>query len=244
MKEETERLNTLVDWYQFKLNEIREAPVDSRLQKLKKKLYRCSEKNKHLGVTITSTGVINPVSYPKYPPELEIPEYKSLDCVCLDPCGIHEESPFYDAPTASSFPAGCKPYSQLNNFRKLIKAYNGHDSNAVKYVEKVEAFIDKPLNELELKDVRAIVNKVKFPCKLDISVFYQLTRRLPHEGLEFKDEDFIIHFYNTFVAASIELLGKIVRCRTNVLYHILKKIGKEPNAYLFPFIKGAQSSMN
>ena len=30
MKEETARLNILVDWYKFKLNEIREAPVDSR----------------------------------------------------------------------------------------------------------------------------------------------------------------------------------------------------------------------
>ena len=93
------------------------------------------------------------------------------------------------------------------------------------------------MDKLELKDIRAIMNKVKFPCKLDISVFYQLTGRLPHKGLEFKDEDFIIHFYGTFVAVSIELLGKTVRCRTNVLYHILKKIGKEPNADLFPFMK-------
>ena len=30
MKEETERLNKLVDWYEYKLNEIREALVDSR----------------------------------------------------------------------------------------------------------------------------------------------------------------------------------------------------------------------
>ena len=238
MKEETERLNTLVGWYKLKLNEIREAPVDDRPRMLRR-LYRISEKNKHLGVTITRAGVINSVSYREYPPELEIPEHKSLDCVCQDPCGIHEESPFYDAPTASSLPAGRKPYSQLDNFKKLIKAYNGRDSNAVKYVEKVEAFIDKPLDKLELKDIRAIMNKVKFPRKLDISVFYQLTRRLPHEGLEFKDEDSIIHFYNTFVAASIELLGKIVRCRTNVFFHFLEKTGKEPNAYLFPFMKGS-----
>ena len=129
-------------------------------------------------------------------------------------------------------------YDQLDNFKKLIKANDGRNSNAVKYVKKVEAFIKKPLDELELKDIREIMNKVKFPPKLDISVFYQLTGRLPHEGLEFKDEDFIIHFYSTFVAASIELLGKIVRCRTNVLYHILKKIGKEPNTDLFPFMKG------
>ena len=119
-----------------------------------------------------------------------------------------------------------------------MKAYQGRDSDAVKYVEKVEAFIDKPLDELELEDVRAIRKKVKFPCKLDISVFYQLTGRLPHKGIEFKEEDFIIHFYHTFVAASIKLLGKMVRCRTNVLYHLLKKIGKEPNADLFPFMKG------
>ena len=34
MKEETERLSTLVDWYKFKFDEIREAPVDSRPRKL------------------------------------------------------------------------------------------------------------------------------------------------------------------------------------------------------------------
>ena len=102
----------------------------------------------------------------------------------------------------------------------------------------MEAFIDKPLDEIELEDVRAIMNKVKFPRKLDISVFYQLTGRLPHKGLEFKEEDFIVHFYDTFVAASIKLLGKAVRCRTNVLYHLLKRIRKEPNADLFPFMKG------
>ena len=52
MKEETERFNKLVDWYKCKLNEINEAPVDSRPRKLIK-LYLCSEKNKDLGVTIT-----------------------------------------------------------------------------------------------------------------------------------------------------------------------------------------------
>ena len=30
MKEETEKLNKFVDWYRCKLNEISEAPVDSR----------------------------------------------------------------------------------------------------------------------------------------------------------------------------------------------------------------------
>ena len=36
MKSETERLNNGVDWYEVKLNEIREAPIDSRLQMLER----------------------------------------------------------------------------------------------------------------------------------------------------------------------------------------------------------------
>ena len=97
MKKETERLNTLVDWYKLKLNEIREAPVDSRPRKLSR-LYQISEKNKHLGVTIARAGVINPINYPGYPPELELHE-----------CEDNEEDPFYDAPKPGSLPAVPEP---------------------------------------------------------------------------------------------------------------------------------------
>ena len=75
MKGETERLNKFVDWYKLKLNEISEAPVDSRPRKLEK-LYQSSEKNKHLGVTIARAGTINPVDYPRYPPKLKLHEYE------------------------------------------------------------------------------------------------------------------------------------------------------------------------
>ena len=132
MKEETERLNELVDWYKCKLNEIREAPVDSRPRKLEK-LYQYSEKNKDLGVTITRAGTLALIDYRKYPSELELPE-------------DNEEVVFYDAPTASSLPSGYKPSNELDYFKKLIKAYNGYDSDAVKYVKKVKDLIDKPLD--------------------------------------------------------------------------------------------------
>ena len=150
MKKETERLNNWVNWYEVKLNEIREAPVDSRLQMLERLLYRVSEKNKNCGVTITSAGVINPLSYPEYPPDLKIPEYKSLDCVCPDPCGIHKENPFCDVPTASSSNAGSKAYDRMDCFRKVVRAYCGVDEGASKYFKKVKALIDKPLDDLEL----------------------------------------------------------------------------------------------
>ena len=186
MKEETERLNKLVDWYELKLDEIREAPVDSRPRKLEK-LYQSSERDKDSGVTITRAGTLAPVDYPKYPPELKLHEYED-----------NEEGVFCDAPKPGSLPAGYKPYNQLDYFKKIIRAYQGRDEDAVKYVKKVKALIDKPLDELELGHVRLAMAKVKCLRKLDISVFYQLTRRLPHEDVNYDDERLLIHFYDAF----------------------------------------------
>ena len=45
-----------------------------------------------------------------------------------------------------SLPAGCKPCNQLDYFRQIIRAYQGRDEDAVKYVKKVKALIDKPLD--------------------------------------------------------------------------------------------------
>ena len=141
MKEETERSNKLVDWYKLKFNEISEAPVDSRPRKLEK-LYRCSERNKDRGVTITRAGTLNPVDCPSCSPELELHEYEDSD-----------EDVSCHAPTASSLPAGCQPYNQLDYFKKIIRAYQGRDEDAVEYVKK--ALIDKPLDQMiELGRVR------------------------------------------------------------------------------------------
>ena len=83
--------------------------------------------------------------------------------------------------------------------RKVIKAYEGQDADVDKYVERVKAFIGKPLDGLRIEDVRAIREKklVKLPCRLEIPVFYELTGRLPHEELKFNERDLIVHFYNT-----------------------------------------------
>ena len=160
MKEETKRLNKLVDLYEFKFDEIREASVDTRPRKLEK-LYRYSEANKDSRVMITRAGTLNLVNYPGYPPELKLHEYED-----------NNEDPFYEAPKPGSLPAGCKPSNQVDYFKKIIRAYQGRDEDAVKYVEKVKALIDKPLDKLELRHVRLAMAKVKCPHKLDISVFY------------------------------------------------------------------------
>ena len=152
--------------------------------------------------------------------------------------GIHFENPLVIESYTTDFPIN-RGYNQLDYFKKTITAYQGRDENAVKYVKKVKALIDKPLDEIELEDIRLSMKKIKCRRKLDISVFYRLTKRLPHEDLNYGDERLLIHFYDTFMVTSIKLLGKHVRYRTNVRYHLLKKIGKEPNADLFQFMKGA-----
>ena len=74
------------------------------------------------------------------------------------------------------------------------------------------------------------------PSKIRYFSFSPMIGRLPHEDLNYDDERLVIHFYDTFCNESIKLLRKMVRCRTNVLYHLLDKIGKELSADHFQFM--------
>ena len=126
MKEEIERINKLKDFYENKFKEIHEVPVDSRPNMLRK-LYKCGQKNKHYGVTITNFGTINVINYPKYPPELEIKGKSNMD---------------YDTPTISSFPAGYKPYYYRKDFEQTIKTYQGHLDIDKKLVNSIRGILE------------------------------------------------------------------------------------------------------
>ena len=132
--------------------------------------------------------------------------------------GIHFSNGLALTEYSSDSPSN-QGYSQLNYFKKVIKTYEGQDTDADKYVERVRAYTDKPLDELRIEDVSVIMKKklVKFPCRLEISVFYELTGRLPLEELEFNERDLIVHFYNTFLTASEKLFGKPVRYRVKCI---------------------------
>ena len=160
MKEETERLNKLVDWYKCKLNEISEAPVDSRPRKLGK-LYQCSEKNKDLGVTISRFGTLNLVNYPKYPPELEIIEQDDYD--------DEIENVFCDAPTESSLSSNYEPCKHNKYFRKTIKMYQGHLNVKDELIQTIPVLLGArecyTVNEVkdkigELKFMKDLVNSI------------------------------------------------------------------------------------
>ena len=102
-------------------------------------------------------------------------------------------------------------YDQLDYFKKVVRAYQGRGDNADKYVKKVKPLIDcSQLDDLKLEEVRIVMAKVKCPRKLDISVFYKLTGRLPHEDLNHDDERVLFPFYDTFYNESIKLFGKTI----------------------------------
>ena len=63
---------------------------------------------------------------------------------------------------------------------------------------------------IQLEDIRLAMKKIKCPHKSDISVFYQLTKWLPHKDLNYDDERLLIHFYDTFVIATIKLLENML----------------------------------
>ena len=75
----------------------------------------------------------------------------------------NEEDVFYDAPKPGSLPAGCKPFNQLDYFKKIIRAYQGRDEDTVKYVKKVKALIDKALDKTELRWSETKKLKISIP---------------------------------------------------------------------------------
>ena len=165
MKEETERLNKLIDWYKFKLNEIREAPVDSRPRKLEK-LYQCSERNKNLLVTL------NPVNYPKYPPQLEIIERDDYD--------DEIENVFYDAPTDSSLTSNYKAYNHNKYFRKTINMYQGRLIVKYELIETIRVLLG-PKERYTVNEVKDKIGELKFTKDLVNSTVRNLNGDLDYK---------------------------------------------------------------
>ena len=100
--------------------------------------------------------------------------------------GIHFKDKLVLEEYSSGYPIN-RGYSQLDYFKKTFGAYQGLDECAFKYVKKVKELTDKPLDEIQLEDFRLAMKKLKCPRKLDISVFYRLTKRLPHVDLNYDD---------------------------------------------------------
>ena len=217
MKEEIERINKLKDFYEHKLEEIRESPVDSRPNMLRK-LYRCGQKDKHLGVTITSFGTINVINFPKYPPELEIKEESDID---------------YDTPTISTFSAGYKPYNYKKYFNQTVKTYQGHLEVHKKLVNSIRGILG-PGEKYTANEVKDTISIFKFKKDLVISIVRKLNGDSDYKSLTEVQKSSLFRYYEIFRNESYKVLGKYVKYKSNVLFHLLRLVGCDPNPDDFP----------
>ena len=222
MTEEMERLNKLVDWYRFKLNEIKEAPVDSRPRQLGK-LYQCSQKKKNLGVTITRFGTLNPVDYPKYPPELELPEYED-----------NEDIVYYDSATASALPAGYKTYNHNKYFNKTIKMYQGHLNVDEELIDSIRKLLGPRTDGYTVNEVKDTIGMFKFEKDLVNSVVRNLNEVPAYKPITEFQRSSLRKYYEDFRINSDKVLGTQVKYKSNMLFHLLRLVGCKPNPDDFP----------
>ena len=223
MKEKTERLNRLVKWYKSKIKEISEAPVDDRPRKLRK-LYRSSEKHKHLGVTINPYGVLNPVNYPKYPPELETIEQDDYD-----------ENVFYDAPTESSLPSNYKPCNHNKYFRETIKMYQGHLDVKYELIENILVLLG-PRERYTVNEVKDKIGELKFTKDLVNSIVRNLNGDLDYKHLTEFQLNSLLKYYEEFRINSDKALDKKVKYKSNGLFPLLRLIGCKSDPDDFPLM--------
>ena len=218
MKEETERINKLVDWSKYKLNEINEAPADRRLKMLRG-LYKCGQRDKHLGVTITSFGTFDEINLPKYPPELEYPEIEE------------DNEMYYDASTRYTLPAGYKPYDYKKYFNQTIKTYQGHLEVKESLFNLIRGLLGPKTDgkKYTVNKVKDTISTFKFKKDLVNSIVRRLNGDLDYKSLTEVQKSCLFRYYEDFRVKSYSVLGKHVKYKSNVLFNLLRLVGRDPN---------------
>ena len=83
-------------------------------------------------------------------------------------------------------------------------------------------------------EVREFINRSKdIPNKLVNTLVRILSGEKDTDFLDYDEEQKLKNLYSAFNKSSIEVLGKSVKYKQNVLFHLLKKIGKKPDKYDF-----------
>ena len=164
-------------------------------------------------MTITSFGTLNVINYPKYPPELEIKEKSNVD---------------YDTPTISSFPAGYKPYNYKKYFEQTIKTYQGHLDVDKKLVNSIRGILG-PGKKYTANEVKDTISIFKFKKDLVNSIVCKLNGDSDYKSITEFQKSSLFRYYEIFRNESYKVLGKHVKYKSNVLFHLLRLVGCDPN---------------
>ena len=127
---------------------------------------------------------------------------------------------------------------------KVLKEYIGFSKEKYEEIGRCISLIKKYLGEKDKYDKSEVVNLIRsikgIPDKLTNTLF-RILNEIEDLNLSCKEVEKLKSLYGTFDRVSNEVLGKSVKYKQNVLFHLLRKIGKEPNMEDF-YIKGSKST--
>ena len=90
-------------------------------------------------------------------------------------------------------------------------------------------------------EVREFANRSKdIPNKLVNTLVRILSGKDETNLLNYEEEEKLKNLYTAFNKRSIEVLGNNVKYKQNVLFHLLRKIGKEPDMKYF-YLQSSES---
>ena len=120
------------------------------------------------------------------------------------------ENIFYDSPTGHELPPGYKPCNYQKYFNQTIKSYQEHLIVDRKLVNSVHGLLG-PKDRYMVNEVRDTIDTFKFKKDLVNLIVANLN------GIE-----------------DYKLLGKYVKYKSSVLFHLLRLVGCDPNPDDFP----------
>ena len=133
---------------------------------------------------------------------------------------------------------------QKDCFNKVIKEYVGKANVKKDKLDKCIAIIRKYLGDKEeymATEVKEFTNRSKdIPNKLVNTLVRILNGKDGTNLLDYEEEQKLKDPYTAFNKISIEVLGKNIKYKQNVLFHLLQKIGKEPDMNYF-YLQSSES---
>ena len=131
-------------------------------------------------------------------------------------------------------------YDQRKYFKKNIcynDCYNGYCDVSKKVMDSVWKHLKpKPNAKYTIDDIKSVRKEAKFPKKLKNSVLRKVNGKLPFEEISELDVRKMVWYYDRFTMKSKDILGKKVRYNANILFHLMRLIGKNPDPNNFPLI--------
>ena len=143
---------------------------------------------------------------------------------------------YYDAPTATTMPAGYKTYDYKKYFNETIKAYEGCLFVEEKLANSISESRGPKLGgcNYTVKEVKGMIKKFKFKKDLVNSIARKLNEVACYKELHYDKREYLFQLYYEFRFKSSEVLKKQVKYKPNVLFHILQKVGYDPDPEDFP----------